>query len=148
MKYPGGDLPMDQGVCTDVVVRALRKGAGLDLQRLVHEDMAAHFSAYPRKWGRKTPDRNIDHRRVPNLAVFFNRSGWRLPSKATYLPGDLVTVVLPGGRDHIMVVSDHWTAKRYLVIHNIGEGAKEEDCLASFRVVGHFRVKTNRRAVF
>src|SRR5687768_9589025 len=63
--YPNGDLPPDQGVCTDVVVRALRT-AGYDLQKLMHEDMKANFGKYPKRYGLSKPDPNIDHRRVPN----------------------------------------------------------------------------------
>jgi uncharacterized protein YijF (DUF1287 family) len=142
ISYPNGDVPSEQGVCTDVVVRALRSACGSDLQQLVHEDMKAHFAKYPTNWGRKTPDPNIDHRRVPNLRVFFKRRGWSLPPKSPFLPGDLVTCTLPSNRDHIMIVSDRIGKSRWpLVIHNIGQGAKEEDCLGLFAITGHYRVR-------
>jgi hypothetical protein len=93
LAYPGGDVPADTGVCTDEVIRAYRT-VGIDLQKEVHEDMVTNFSAYPRKWGRREPDANIDHRRVPNLMVFFSRKGESLPitdRAGDYAPGDLVT---------------------------------------------------------
>lgn len=145
LDYPNGDVPESTGVCCDVVIRALRKSHELDLQKLVHEDMKANFGAYPRNWGLKKTDRNIDHRRVPNLQTFFKRKGWSLPitqHAADYQPGDLVTCILPGNLPHIMVVSDRKNeAGRPLVIHNIGGGAKEEDRLFDFTLTGHYRVK-------
>lgn len=145
LDYPGGDVPESTGVCCDVVIRALRKSHELDLQQLVHEDMKADFGAYPRNWGLKKTDRNIDHRRVPNLQTFFKRKGWTLPvtqQAADYQPGDLVTCMLPGNLPHIMVVSDRKSpAGVPLVIHNIGSGAKEEDRLFDFTLTGHYRVK-------
>jgi uncharacterized protein YijF (DUF1287 family) len=145
LDYPGGDVPESTGVCCDVVIRALRKSHELDLQKLVHEDMKANFAAYPKNWGLKKTDRNIDHRRVPNLQAFFKRKGWSLPvtqQAADYQPGDLVTCMLPGNLPHIMVVSDRKsTAGVPLVIHNIGSGAKEEDRLFDFTLTGHYRVK-------
>ena len=142
LKYPGGDLSKERGVCTDVVIRALRK-TGADLQKLVHEDMKAHFSAYPKIWGLKRTDKNIDHRRVPNLITFFKRRRISKPvtkNKVDYLPGDLVTCTVPPNLPHIMIVSDKKTAGGIpLVIHNIGSGAKEEDRLFSFPLTGHFR---------
>lgn len=140
--YPGGDVPQETGVCTDVVIRALR-AFGLDLQKAVHEDMKAHFSKYPKNWDLKSTDRNIDHRRVPNLRTFFTRKGWSLPvtqTAADYRPGDLVTWDLGGGIPHIGIVSDRKTeAGTPLIIHNIGGGTQEEDCLFSFTVTGHYR---------
>lgn len=140
--YPGGDVPADRGVCTDVVIRAFR-ALGLDLQQLVHEDMAAHFSAYPKLWGLKRTDRNIDHRRVPNLATFFTRRGKKVPAAkdpAEYRPGDLVTCLVPPRLPHIMIVSDrHAASGRPLVLHNIGRGTQEEDRLLDFNRTGHFR---------
>ena len=109
LKYPGGDLPIEKGVCSDVVIRALRTGKNRDLQKLVHEDMKAHFSKYPTYWGLKRTDRNIDHRRVLNLQTFFKRQGYSLPvtkKKGDYLPGDLVTCTVPPNLPHIMVVSN------------------------------------------
>lgn len=142
LAYPGGDVPLGTGVCTDVVIRALRSAMHVDLQRLVHEDMLRHFSAYPRKYHKSRPDANIDHRRVDNLRTFFRRRGWELPASTPYAPGDFVTCILPGNHDHIMVVSDRRAPSgRYLVVHNIGAGAKEEDCLYAFRVTGHYRVR-------
>ncbi|MFY2764505.1 DUF1287 domain-containing protein [Arenimonas sp. MALMAid1274] len=144
LAYPGGDVPADRGVCTDVVIRALR-ATGLDLQKAVHEDMRANFAAYPRNWGLRRPDRNIDHRRVPNLETWFRRAGHALPvtaDAADYRPGDIVSWRLPGGLPHIGVVSDRKVpgADRYLVVHNIGQGARVEDVLLAWPPVGHFRV--------
>jgi uncharacterized protein YijF (DUF1287 family) len=144
LAYPGGDVPMERGVCTDVVVRAYRK-LGLDLQKLVHEDMKKAWSAYPHahKWQLKKPDPNIDHRRVPNLATFLARHGTTIaPGKVTsaYLPGDVITWRLPGNLTHIGIVGDTRTASGTpLVIHNIGAGAQEEDMLFKFDMTGHYR---------
>lgn len=144
MDYPGGDVPQDKGVCTDVVVRAFR-GQGIDLQKEVHEDMKKAFSLYPKKWGLKSTDRNIDHRRVPNLMTFFTRKGWAQPisKKAEdFAPGDLVTWNIPGELPHIGVVSDRKSPSGVpLIIHNIGRGAQEEDVLFEFTMTGHYRVK-------
>lgn len=147
LPYPNGDVPRDHGVCTDVVIRALRDGLSLDLQKLVHEDMKANFSAYPKNWGLKRPDKNIDHRRVPNLRAYFKRRGMELPLPkagefAAYKAGDIVTCTVPPNLPHIMIVSDKKSAAgRPLVIHNIGAGAHEEDVLAEFPITGHFRWK-------
>lgn len=142
LTYPGGDVPMERGVCTDVVIRALRL-KGIDLQKLVHEDMKRNFSAYPNNWGLKRPDKNIDHRRVPNLQVYFTRRGWSLPvtdNPADYKPGDIVTCRVSSGRPHIMVVSDHATANGTpMVIHNLGNGTRENPQLFTFRLTGHYR---------
>lgn len=144
LRYPGGDVPADRGVCTDVVIRAFR-GIGVDLQKAVHEDMKKAFSAYPRNWGLKRPDKNIDHRRVPNLRTYFKRRGWELPlsqKAADYLPGDLVTCTVAGNLPHIMIVSDRKAASGTpLIIHNIGAGTEEEDALFLFPLTGHFRIK-------
>ena len=144
LAYPGGDVPLESGVCTDVVIRAYR-AVGIDLQKAVHEDMAAHFSSYPRNWGLRTTDRNIDHRRVPNLQRFFSRHGLSLGSDgadADYLPGDLVTWRLPAGVPHIGIVSDRVSAAGTpLVVHNIGAGAREEDVLHEFEITGHYRYR-------
>ncbi len=144
--YPNGDVPADRGVCTDVVIRALRKSNGIDLQQMVHEDMTTHFSLYPRSWGLKRPDRNIDHRRVPNLQMFFQRKGWSLPishQAADYKPGDIVTSLIPPNLPHIMVISDKKTLfGRPLVIHNIGAGTQEEDGLFEYPITGHYRITT------
>jgi uncharacterized protein YijF (DUF1287 family) len=142
LKYPGGDVPTDRGVCTDVVIRAFRV-LGLDLQEFVHLDMREHFSAYPKIWGLKKPDPNIDHRRVPNLMTFLSRRGKRLELTKTLdgcRAGDLVTCTVPPNRPHIMVVSDQVGASgRPHVIHNIGLGAREEDVLLTYPLTGHFR---------
>jgi uncharacterized protein len=144
MGYPGGDVPAASGVCTDVVIRALRKAMDIDLQKQVHEDMKNNFSRYPRIWGLSRTDRNIDHRRVPNLQTLFTRKGWKLPipeKTEDYQPGDLVTCTVPPHLPHIMIVSDRRTAGgRPLVIHNIGQGAREEDRLADFPITGRYRV--------
>jgi uncharacterized protein YijF (DUF1287 family) len=144
LKYPGGDVPEDRGVCTDVVIRAFRK-LGMDLQRLVHDDMSAAFSKYPQRWGLKKPDKNIDHRRVPNLMKFFERAGKKLAvtkNAANYQPGDLVTCIVPPNLPHIMIVSDvpsPTDAARMQILHNIGAGARLEDRLFEFEITGHYR---------
>ena len=141
LPYPGGDVPLSTGVCTDVVTRAWRE-QGFDLQRAVHEDMKRHFADYPHQWGLKTPDPNIDHRRVPNLMTFFKRQGWERPvtaQPADYQPGDVVTWNLGGGTTHIGIVSDARGAAAPLVIHNIGAGTREDDTLFSFKIIGHYR---------
>ncbi|MBK8477537.1 MAG: DUF1287 domain-containing protein [Opitutaceae bacterium] len=143
LAYPGGDVPASTGVCCDVVIRALRSAYQFDLQKQVHEDMRAHFPTYPRNWGLKKPDANIDHRRVPNLQTFFRRKGWSLPPrKATtgFRAGDIVTWDLGTGLVHIGVVSDRRAKSGTpLVIHNIGRGAQEEDVLFSWTLTGQFR---------
>lgn len=141
--YPNGDLPSDRGVCTDVVIRAFRKG-GVDLQSLVHQDMKKDFSAYPKTWGLKQTDTNIDHRRVPNLMTFFARKGKSLPvtqQAEDYLPGDVVAWRLSNGLLHVGLVTDRPTfdGKRRLIVHNIGQGARLEDVLFSFELIGHYR---------
>lgn len=143
--YPGGDVPAGTGVCTDVVIRAYRK-LGIDLQKEVHVDMKANFSVYPKSWGLKTPDTNIDHRRVPNLMKFFSRHGKVLPisdKNEDYSPGDIVCWQLSGGQTHIGVVVDRKTlfGGRYKVVHNIGYGQVLEDCLFSYKIIGHYRYK-------
>jgi uncharacterized protein len=140
LAYPNGDLPVTRGVCADVVVRAFRK-IGVDLQIEVHEDMKRSFAAYPRHWGLTAPDPNIDHRRVPNLMKYFDRQGKRLPSAEPYEPGDVVAFRLPGGLYHIGVVAEDrvpGTGRPYM-IHNIGAGARKEDILYSFEILGHYR---------
>ncbi|WP_202910022.1 DUF1287 domain-containing protein [Tabrizicola thermarum] len=144
LEFPGGDIPRDRGVCTDVVIRALRDGWGIDLQLAVNRDMKAAFSAYPALWGLAGPDRNIDHRRVPNLQTLFDRIGAGLPldeGPRPYLPGDIVTWKLPGNLDHIGIVSDRRTATGIpLILHNIGAGVKEEDILFAYPITGHYRI--------
>jgi uncharacterized protein len=145
LAYPGGDPPQDRGVCTDVVIRAMRSCWSMDLQKLVHEDMKAHFSKYPKNWGLTRTDRNIDHRRVPNLMTYFKRKGYERPLTQLpqdYQPGDIVTCIVPPHLPHIMIVSDQKSpAGVPLVIHNIGGGAAEEDRLFAFKLSGHYRVK-------
>jgi len=143
--YPGGDVPSDTGVCTDEIIRSYR-AVGVDLQREVHEDMLRNFAAYPnqRRWRLNHPDANIDHRRVPNLMVFFARKGESLPitnRPQDYAPGDLVTWDLGGNVPHIGIVVDQrgrWTG-RHLIVHNIGEGPKMEDVLFDWKITGHYR---------
>lgn len=143
LAYPGGDVPLERGVCTDVVIRAFRS-AGVDLQQTVHEDMRGSFAAYPKRWGLKRPDSNIDHRRVPNLMVYFERKGKAVPVRVEgfqYLPGDVVTWDLGGGVPHIGIVtaqSDPLSNRR-LIVHNIGQGARLEDVLFSWTITGHYR---------
>lgn len=144
LAYPGGDVPDDIGVCTDVVIRAYRRGLGIDLQKLVHEDMARDFAAYPKIWGLARPDRSIDHRRVPNLEAFFTRHGQSLPvsrDPGDYRPGDLVTWRIPGNLPHIGIVTDRRSpdGRRPLIAHNIGRGPKLEDMLFDYDISGHFR---------
>ena len=145
LDYPNGDVPIETGVCADVVVRALRQSLGLDLQKLVHDDMKLNFSQYPQNWGLRAPDKNIDHRRVPNLQTYFKRSGWNLPVSRVaqdYQAGDLVTCLVPPHLPHIMVVSERTNALgQPLVIHNIGAGTQEEDRLFEFKITGHYRIK-------
>jgi uncharacterized protein len=143
--YPGGDVPQDTGVCTDEVIRSYR-AVGVDLQKEVHEDMVQNFSAYPRSWRwlLARPDSNIDHRRVPNLMVFFKRRGQALPitnRMENYSPGDIVTWDLGGGVPHIGIVVDRKAPQtgRYMIVHNIGQGPKLEDVLFNWKITGHYR---------
>ncbi|MFZ3034339.1 MAG: DUF1287 domain-containing protein [Parvibaculum sp.] len=139
--YPGGDVPRDRGVCCDVVIRAYRDGLRIDLQKQVHEDMAAHFSAYPRNWGLSATDRNIDHRRVPNLRTFLKRAGAELPHGAAVHPGDIVTQNVAGHLPHVVIVSADKNPRsgRYKVIHNIGAGTEFADTLMTYPMTGHYR---------
>jgi uncharacterized protein len=142
LSFPGGDVPPDRGVCTDVLIRAYRH-LNVDLQELVHRDMKRAWSAYPKHWGLTRPDTNIDHRRVPNLAAFFTRQGSKLSAArdpAAYKPADIVTWLLSPGVPHIGIVSDKRSAAGVpLVIHNIGRGTLEEDILLRFEITGHYR---------
>lgn len=140
--YPNGDVPKDRGVCTDVVIRAYRK-LGIDLQKEVHEDMKDNFGKYPKNWGLKKTDRNIDHRRVPNLMTFFSRKGVvkaKSQNAADYIPGDIVTWDLGRGIPHIGIVVNRKSndGKRFLIVHNVGAGQVLEDCLFSYKITGHY----------
>lgn len=144
--YPMGDVPIETGVCSDVIIRAYR-AMGIDLQERVHKDMKAHFNLYPKTWGLQKPDTNIDHRRVPNLQVFFKRHGQSLPvsdAAENYKPGDMVTWNLAAPQKmvpHIGIVSDRRTADglRPLIVHNIGQGTRTEDILFAYKITGHYR---------
>src|SRR5215471_11160789 len=146
--YPGGDVPSSTGVCTDELIRAYR-AVGVDLQKEVHEDMRAHRSAYPHKWATSArngdgTDTNIDHRRVPNLMVFFSRKGQVLPvslNATSYHPGDVVAWNLGGGITHIGIVVDQKSGdlERYLIVHKIGAGPQMQDVLFNWKIIGHYR---------
>lgn len=144
IEYPNGDVPIETGVCSDVIVRAFRKG-GVDLQKDLHEDMKSNFSAYPTRWGLKSTDTNIDHRRVPNLQTYFSRKGKSLSTDGgaeTFLPGDIVTWDLQlGGTEHVGMVVNVWykPTQRYLIVHNIGAGTRMEDVLFAWKITGHYR---------
>ncbi|RZJ70024.1 DUF1287 domain-containing protein [Flavobacterium sp.] len=140
--YPNGDVEKTKGVCTDVVIRSYRK-LGIDLQKEVHEDMAQNFAKYPKKWGLKTPDTNIDHRRVPNLEVFLERKGKKLAvtqNASDYKTGEIVTWMINGKLPHIGIVTNRKTATgRHFIVHNVGGGQVLEDCLFRYEVVGHYK---------
>ncbi len=143
LAYPGGDVPLDRGVCTDVIIRAFRK-AGINLQVLVHEDMKGAFQSYPKLWRSSHPDKNIDHRRVANLMAFLRRQGKVLSiskEPGDYFPGDIVAWRLPSGLLHIGLVADKRppAQQRYMIVHNIGAGAQLEDILFSYEIIGHYR---------
>lgn len=145
--YPNGDIPADKGVCTDVIIRAYRK-MGIDLQKEIHEDMKDNFNLYPKNWGLSTPDKNIDHRRVPNLMKFFERHGevLEIPNNpGSYSPGDIVCWDIGSGRFiyHIGIVSNLRSSdgKRYKTIHNIGAGQVVEDMMFDFEIIGHYRYR-------
>jgi len=143
LDYPNGDVPKETGVCADVIVRAFRAG-GIDLQKELHEDMAGSFNKYPQRWNARRPDKNIDHRRVPNLMTWFDRQGKSQPTTQDakdYLPGDVVAWELSGGLLHIGMVSKIKVeqTERYAVVHNIGAGARLEDVLFAWKIIGHYR---------
>ena len=145
MSYPNGDVPQGKGVCTDVIIRAYRK-LGIDLQKEVHEDMNVNFAAYPNNWGLTGTDKNIDHRRVPNLMKFFERHGIQKKTSYDanlYVPGDIVCWNLYGGITHIGLVVNQKSKDqlRYLIVHNIGSGQVLEDCLFDYRIIGHYSYK-------
>lgn len=145
LEYPGGDVPENTGVCTDVIIRSLRTAYDFDLQKNVHEDMKANFSAYPKIWGLTRPDKNIDHRRVPNLETYFTRAGQSVPitkRAEDYRPGDIVSWRLGGRLPHIGIVSAKKSrAGTPLIIHNIGAGVAEDDILFASKITGHFRIE-------
>lgn len=143
INYPNGDVPSETGVCSDVIVRAFRK-TGIDLQKEVHEDMKRAWSEYPKKWGANGTDTNIDHRRVLNLMTYFKRSGKSVPiasDRRDYLPGDVVAWDLSDGLEHIGILTNLSSEpdKHYLIVHNIGSGARVEDVLLTWKIVGHYR---------
>jgi uncharacterized protein len=147
LTYPNGDVPIKTGVCTDVIVRAYR-AVGIDLQKAIHEDMAKHFAEYPKNWGLKRPDANIDHRRVQNIATYLARHGKQLPvsdSGKDYRPGDMVTWMLSCGIEHIGIVSNVPVedGDRFGMVHNIGGGAQLEDVLFTYKIIGHYRYFSN-----
>jgi uncharacterized protein len=140
--YPNGDVPVGKGVCTDVIIRAYRS-IGIDLQKEVHEDMKTNFGAYPKNWGLRKPDTNIDHRRVPNLMTFFSRKGVikKISIQASdYMPGDIVAWDLGGGVTHIGLVVNKKSVdgNRFLIVHNIGNGQEISDCLFTYKIIGHY----------
>lgn len=144
LSYPMGDVPIKKGVCTDVVIRALRK-QNIDLQKVIHEDMKRNFKAYPQLWGLKNTDRNIDHRRVPNIAKYMTRQGYSVQNSpfktALFKAGDIVTWDLGRGLVHIGIVSDRKSSSQVpLIIHNIGRGTQEENILLQYKITGHYRI--------
>lgn len=142
LPYPNGDLPLETGVCTNVVIRAFRHG-NVDLQQQVHEDMQANFAAYPKDWGLSLPDANIDHRRVPNLMTFFERQGKSITvsqDAQDYQPGDVVSWQLNDGQQHMGIVSDHKSPSgNLMIVHNISSGVRIEDVLFRWKILGHYR---------
>ena len=148
LSYPGGDVPADRGVCSDVIVRALRS-QGIDLQEEIHNDMRTHFRVYPKEWGLGKPDRNIDHRRVANIMTYFQRRGYSIvlsKDARDYLPGDVVAWTLDNRLKHMGIVADRKTPSGVpLVIHNIGQGAQEQDILFQYDIIGHYRL-TEKKA--
>ncbi len=145
IKYPNGDIPANKGVCTDVIIRSYRR-LGIDLQKEVHEDMKANFSKYPnlKKWSMKKTDTNIDHRRVPNLEIFFERKGTKLSVSENgeeYKTGEIVTWMINGKLPHIGIVTNKKSedGKRNLIVHNVGGGQNLDDCLFDYKIVGHYK---------
>ena len=144
LTFPGGDVPRSRGVCTDVVIRAYRDAFGLDLQEMVNADVKANFAAYPKIWKLSRADKNIDHRRVPNLQVFLKRNNAALPlsdNPSDWRPGDILTSMVGGRLPHIGIVSDRRSGATPLVIHNIGSGTREENMLFAHKLTGHYRWK-------
>ena len=149
LSYPNGDVPIIKGVCTDVVVRALRKSRNIDLQKQIHEDMLKSFTSYPTIWRAKKPDKNIDHRRVPNIRRYFERMGYALPvtsNASDYKAGDIVTCKFSNNKVHIMIVSSRKNRNgRPYVIHNEGLGTRENDKLFAYQLTGHYRIPDNNQ---
>jgi uncharacterized protein YijF (DUF1287 family) len=151
--YPLGDVPRDIGVCTDVVIRALRN-AGVDLQRTVHEDIARAPAAYPMI---TRPNRDIDHRRVKSLLPYFRRH--LEPHAAAhadadpYRPGDILFMdTFPDrpGAEHIGVVSDQKTPEGVpLIINNWTNGTvtTQMDLLSFVPVTERFRLPPQAASV-
>ncbi len=146
ISYPNGDVDITTGVCTDVIIRAFR-AVGIDLQKEIHKDMKRHFRQYPKKWGLKSPDTNIDHRRVPNMETYFERKGYKIPigkgdNFKNYKPGDLVVWRISGDFTHIGIVSDQKVpgTTRHYIIHNPFQGVEISDWLTEFKIINHFRV--------
>lgn len=145
IQYPNGDVPAKKGVCTDVIIRSYRK-LGIDLQKEVHEDMIENFDTYPnlKNWGMTKTDTNIDHRRVPNLEIFFERKGTKLPvtqNSNNYKTGEIVTWMINDKLPHIGIVTNKKSkdGKRNLIVHNVGNGQVLQDCLFEYKIVGHFK---------
>jgi uncharacterized protein YijF (DUF1287 family) len=146
LDYPNGDVDITTGVCTDVIIRAFRS-VEIDLQQEIHRDMKRYFRKYPKKWGLKRPDSNIDHRRVPNMVVYFTRKGYKIPlakqgDVSSYLPGDLVVWRIHNELTHIGIVSDQKVpaTSRYYIIHNPFQGVEISDWLVEFEIINHFRI--------
>lgn len=142
--YYQGDVPSDRGVAADLVVRCYRS-LGIDLQEKIHEDMEANFRLYPQLWAATGTDKNIDHRRVPNLQRFFSRKGESLNTSRSsddYKVGDIVVWALANAETHIGVVvpgpSSEGSAP-WVTHHPAGSGVKWENALFSYQIVGHFR---------
>ncbi len=146
LDFPMGDVPIERGVCTDVLIRALRDAHGIDLQALVNTDMKAAFGQYPTRWGLSRPDSNIDHRRVLNLEIYFERLGASLlvsEMADDYIPGDIVTWRLPGNLPHIGIITNRTNRNGTipLVVHNVGAGTRLEDMLFKYEITGHYRLE-------
>lgn len=142
ISYPNGDFSIERGVCTDVIIRAFRS-IGVDLQKLIHEDMQKNWSEYPTTiWGLKKTDKNIDHRRVPNMARFFKRLGMQVKDD-NFLPGDIIVWDLGGGVLHVGILDTNKSWNTYLVIHNISSGVKQENILNSYKIVGKYRLNAD-----
>ncbi len=142
--YPNGDVPANVGVCSDVIIRAFRD-IDIDLQKEIHEDMSSNFKVYPNLWGLTAPDKNIDHRRVPNLQTYFQRKNYDLPvtdDANDYIPGDVVVWRFANGRVHTGLVVNAFdlTSQRYLIVHNAGRGPQLEDVLFTWEIIGHYRI--------